>query len=604
MGGGPVREWPDLGNTYLLRRFQVPNDPKKVRIWEVAGGGGVRSGNGPTSEIRALYGVFRPKKTQKRYVFGRSAGGGGSGPGTARPPKYVPFTAFSSPKKNVPFTASSGLKTAQKRYVFGRSAGGGGVRSGNGPTSEIRALYGVFRPKKTPKRYVFGRSAGGGVRGTALTGPKRPKKGTYLGGRGGGGGGPVQERPDLRNTCPLRRFQAQKDPKKVRIWEVGGRGVRSGNGPTSEIRALCSVVFRPKKTQKRYVFGSGGRGGSVRPKKTQKRYVFGRSVGGGASGPGPKRPKKGTYLGGRRAGGGGPVGNGPTSEIRAFYGVFRPKKTTYLGGRRPGGGSGPGMARPRRYVPFTAFSGPKRPKKGSYLGGRRAGGGVRSGNGPTSEIRALYGVFKPKKTQKRYVFGRSAAGGGPVRERPDLRNTCPLRRFQAQKDPKKVRIWEVGGPVRSRPDLRNTCPLQRFQAQKDPKKVRIWEVGGRGGVRSGNGPFQAQKDLKKVRIWEVGGRGGGPVRERPDLRNTCPLRRFQAQKDPKKVRIWEVGGRGGVRSGNGPTSEIRALYGVFRPKRPKKGTYLGGRRASGVQDRLSVSKCFSRSALRYSSLLS
>ena len=105
------------------------------------GGGGVRSGNGPTSEMRALYGVFRPKKTQKRYAFGRSAGRGGSGPGTARPKKYVPFTAFSGPKK---------------RYVFGRLAGGGGGGGGGG--ADLRNTCPLRR--KTQKRYVFGRSAG------------------------------------------------------------------------------------------------------------------------------------------------------------------------------------------------------------------------------------------------------------------------------------------------------------------------------------------------------------------------------------------------------------------------------------------------------------
>ena len=251
-GGGPVRERPDLRNTCPLRRFQAQKDPKKVRIWEVGGRGGVRSGNGPTSEIRALYGVFR----------------GGSGPNGPTSEIRALYGGF-RPKKT------------QKRYVFGRLAGGGG-----GGVRSIRALYGVFRPKKTQKRYVFGRSAGGG------------------------GGGPVRERPDLRNTCPLRRFQAQKDPNRVRIWEVGGRGgVRSGNGPTSEIRALCGVF---------------------RPKKTLKGYVFGRSVGGGGSGPGTARP-------------------------------------TYLGGRRAGGGGGP-MARPPKYVPFTAFPGPKRPKKRSAGG--------------------------------------------------------------------------------------------------------------------------------------------------------------------------------------------------------------------------------------------
>ena len=206
----------------------------------------------------------------------------------------------------------------------------------------------------------------------------------------------------------------------------------------------------------------------------------------------------------------------------AFSGPKRPKKGTYLGGWRGGGGSGPGTARPPKYVPFTAFSSPKRPKKGTYLGG---GGG----SGPGTAL------FRPKKTQKRYVL---------VRGRP--RNTCPLRRFQAQKDPKKVRIWESagggGGPVRERPDLRNTCPLRRLQAQKDPKKVRIWEGGGSG---PGTALFRPKKTQKRYVL--------GPGTARP----------------------------------------------VFRPKRPKKGTYLGG-----VQDRPSVSKCSSRSALRYSSLLS
>ena len=172
---------------------------------------------------------------------------------------------------------------------------------------------------------------------------------------------------------------------------------------------------------------------------------------------GPKRPKKGTYLGGVRSGngptsaGGGVAGN-PDLEICALYGVFRPKtaqkRYTYLGGRRAGGGSGPGTARPKKYVPFTAFSGPKRPKKGTYLGGRRAGG-VRYVPLPVFSC-----LKQPQKGT--YLGGRRAGGGG--------------------------------GPVRERPDLRNTCPLRRFQAQKDPKKVRIWEVGGQGGVRSGNGP--------------------------------------------------------------------------------------------------------------------
>ena len=180
-----------------------------------------------------------------------------------------------------------------------------------------------------------------------------------MGGRRAGGG-PVRERPDLRNTCPLRRFQAQKDPKKVRIWEVGG-----GNGPTSQIRALYGV-FRPKKTQKRY---------------------------------------------------------------------------TYLGGRRAGGGSGPGMARPRKYVPFTAFSGPKRPKK-RYVFGRRGG--------PVRE-RPFSG---PKRPKKGTYLGGWRRGGGRVRERPDLRNTCPLRRFQAKKTQKRYVFGRSAGVRRSRPPER------------------------------------------------------------------------------------------------------------------------------------------------------
>ena len=368
---------------------------------------------------------------------------------------------------------------------------------------------------------------GGRVRsGTAFPGLKRPQKVRIweVGGRGGGGGGGVRER-----TCPLRRFQVQKDPKKVRIWEVAG-----GGGPVRERpdlrntcplrRFQCQAQKDPKKGTYlggRRVGGSGP--GTARPPKYVPFAAF----------SGPKRPKKG-----RRAGSKGVrSGNGPTSEIRALYGVFRPKKTQkrYVFGRSAGGGgSGPGMARPKKYVPFTAFSGPKRPKKGTYLRGWRRGG-IRSGNGPTSEIRALYGVFRPKKTQKRYVFARLAAGGGV--------------RSGTARPPKYV-------------------PFTAFSSPKRHKKGTY--LGGRR-VGGGSGPGTAL---------------------------------FQAPKRPKKGVFLGGWRRGGVRSGNGPTSEIRALYGVFRPRRPKKGTYLGGRRASGVQDRLSVSKCFSRSALRYSSLLS
>ena len=82
-----------------------------------------------------------------------------------------------------------------------------------------------------------------------------------MGGRAGGSG---RERPDLRNTCPLRRFQARKDPKKVRIWEVGGRGgVGSGPGTARPQKYMPS---RPKKTQKR-IFGRSAGGGGV------KKYV-------------------------------------------------------------------------------------------------------------------------------------------------------------------------------------------------------------------------------------------------------------------------------------------------------------------------------------------
>ena len=231
--------------------------------------------------------------------------------------------------------------------------------------------------------------------------------------------GPVRERPDLRNTCPLRRFQAQKDPKKVRIWEVGGRG---GGG--------CGLgTARPRKYVPLY--------GVFRPKKSPKKVRIG-EVGGG---------------------------NGPTSEIRALYGVFGPKdRKKDVFGRSAGGGSGPGTARPKKYVPFTAFSGPKRPKKGTYLGGWRGGGGSCPGTADlrnTCPLRRFQAQKDPKKVRI-WEGGGVRSGNGPfqvqkdpkIRERPDLRNTCPLRRFQAKKTQKRYVFGRSAGVRRSRPPER------------------------------------------------------------------------------------------------------------------------------------------------------
>ena len=242
----------------------------------------------------AFSGLKRPKKG--RWV------GGGSGPGTARPKKYVPFTAFSGPKKT------------QKKVRIWEVGGEGGVRSGNGPTSEIRASYGVFRPKKKPKKgtYLGGRRAG--VRSGTARPPKYVPFTPYLGGRRAGGSSPGTARPP--KYVPFTAFSSQKNHKNVRIWEVGGRGggVRSGNSPRPKKYVPFAAFSSPKGTAPppKYVPFTAFSG---------PRYVFGRSAGGG------------------------PVGNGPTSEIHALYGVFRPKKTQ----KRSAGGRG----------------------------------GVRSGNGPT-----------------------------------------------------------------------------------------------------------------------------------------------------------------------------------------------------------------------------
>ena len=79
------------------------------------------------------------------------------------------------------------------------------------------------------------------------------------------------------------------------------------------------------------------------------------------------------------------------------------------------------------------------------------GGGFRSGNGPTSK----------------YV---------------------PLQRFQAQKDPKKVRRSAGGGG--GGPDLRNTCPSRR-------KTQKRYVFGRSAGVRRSRPPERVQVFLAK-----------------------------------------------------------------------------------------------------------
>ena len=132
--------------------------------------------------------------------------------------------------------------------------------------------------------------------------------------------------PNLaRNTCPLRRFQPKKTQKR---YVFGRSAVRSGNGPTSEIRALYGVLG-PKRFKKgTYLEGWWGIwkvGGRVRSKYMPFTAFSG-----------PKRPKQGTYL----------VGGSGLETVRR---------------RRRGGGSG-SETLTLKYVPFRAFSGPKRPQ--------------------------------------------------------------------------------------------------------------------------------------------------------------------------------------------------------------------------------------------------